>query len=100
MGAASPVRMGARGASLIGASVRDRGNKEQFRRPLPSDRHGNLRTETRCIAAERTDGISDRAARRNEHVHQEATAIRSRKNVLHKQTTDALAGIAIRQVEV
>src|SRR6202023_2617918 len=74
--------------------------KHQFRRPLPSDCHRHLRTYARSIAAERTDRISDRTPRRDEHMHQEAPAIRRRRNFFDEQTGDAIAGIVICESEV
>src|SRR5258708_23943274 len=92
--------MGAIDASFIGASIWKGRYKRQFRRPLPSDCHRHLRTETRSIAAEGADCIRDRAAVRDEHVRQEASAIRRRRNVLDEQSVDAIARIPIFEREV
>jgi hypothetical protein len=92
--------MGAIDASLIVTSIREGRYKQQFGRPLPSDCHGHLRPYPRSIAAECTDRFGDRAACRDEHVHQKAPAIRGRRNFFDEQTGDAIAGIAICECEV
>jgi hypothetical protein len=91
--------MGAIDTSLIVASFREGRYKHQFRW-LPSDCHRHLRTYARSIAAERKDRISDRTARRDEHMHQEAPAIRRRRNFFDEQTGSAIAGIVICEREV
>jgi hypothetical protein len=92
--------MGGIDASLIVTSIRNGRHKQQFRRPLPGNCHGHFRTYPRSIAAERTDCISDRAASRDEHVHQEAPAIRDGGNFFDEQTGDTIAGIVICEGEV
>ena len=82
-------------ASLIVASIWINRDKRQLRRPLPSNGHGHLRTETRSITAEGIDRIRDRAVGRYDHVHQEAPAIRGRRNVLDKHIVEDIASITI-----
>src|SRR5450432_473622 len=92
--------MGAIDPSLMVASIREGRYKQQFGRPLPADCHGHLRTYPRSIAAECSDRFGDWAVFRDEHVHQEASAIRGRRNFFDEQTRDAIAGIAICEREV
>ncbi len=79
------VRMEAMDVSVIVASIHPSSqkgrNKRQFRRSLPGDCHGYLRPQTRRIATERSHGFSDRAAVRDEHLHQEVSAIRRGRNL-------------------
>jgi hypothetical protein len=92
--------MGGIDTSLIVASIRNGRYKQQFRRPLPGNCHGHFRTYPGSVAAERSDGISDRAACGDHHVRQEAAAIRGRSNFFDEQAGDAIAGIMICKGEV
>lgn len=92
--------MGAIDASLTTAPILVSRYKTQLRRSLPSDCRGYFRTEPRSFATERNHRISNRHAGWDEHVHQEAPAIRGRKNVLDEQIVDAIANVAICECEV
>src|SRR2546425_10366570 len=81
--------------SLIVASVPKHRNKRQFRCPFAGNGHGHLRAETRTSSAKRTHCIGDMVAARDEHMHQETSAVRSRGNFLDEQTADAIARTAI-----
>jgi hypothetical protein len=52
-------------------------------------------TETRSITAEGTDRIRDSAVGWYDHVHQEAPAIRGRRNVLDEHIVEDIASITI-----
>ena len=52
------------------------------------------------MASECSHRIDDRQTRRNNHVHQEVPAIRSRKNLLDEKIADTIANVAIREREV
>jgi hypothetical protein len=87
-------------ASLIAASFLASRYEIQFGRTLPSDCRCYFRTETWSFSPERYHRISDRHANRDDHVHQEPSAIRGRKNVLDEQILGSIANAAIRKREV
>jgi hypothetical protein len=100
IGAASQVRMGASG-SLIRTSIRKGWYERQFRRTLSRDGHSDFRTEAWRISTERAERLRYRPTDRDDHVHQQVSAVRCRRHVLDEQIVHAIVGIAIceRQVE-
>jgi hypothetical protein len=87
-------------ASLIAAPFLASRYETQFGRTLPSDCRCYFRAETWSFAPERNHRISDGHANRDDHLHQEPPAIRSRKNVLDEQILGSIANAAIRKREV
>src|ERR1051325_7243680 len=100
IGAASQVRMAGINVSLIAAPILISRSKTQLRRPLPTYRRSHLRPESRGLASESSHRIVNREASRDNHVHQDAPAIRRWKNLLDEKIAEAIANVAIREREV
>src|SRR5688572_15424045 len=101
IGAVSQVWMDASDDSLIRASIRKSWHERQFGRTLARDRHRDFRTEAWRISTERAERLRYRTVDRDDHVHQQVSAVRRRRHVLDEQIVHAIVSIAIceRQVE-
>jgi hypothetical protein len=100
MGVASQAWIGASDGSLILACLREGRYEREFRRALPRDGHGDLRTEARPISAECAERLRHRPVDRDDHVHQQVPAVGRRRHLLDEQIVDAIVGMAIREREV
>jgi hypothetical protein len=73
-------------------------HKAELRRPFASDCRGHLGTKPWGCATEFRDGIGNLAISRDDHMHEQATAIRRWKDFLDEQFVEAAAAICKSEV--